>query len=161
MTFQRGQWVRHPKCPDWGIGEVLSQEGETVHVHFGKEGMKKLNTQYVSLELAEMPAGSRNEKKGIATLPNVDMGRVEAFCLQFHEEMKDNRSNTDDGKMGLNVLRDMRERGNLSRSTKHQLLAWCHTEGNAYQRGVGLAQQICREVYGLVPTREELESETR
>ena len=32
-------------------------------------------------------------------------------CNQFHEEMKSNRRNTDDGKMALNVLSDIRLKG--------------------------------------------------
>ena len=157
MTFQRGQFVRHPKCPDWGIGEVLSQEGDTVHVLFQQVGKKKLITRFVNLQLAEAEASFRIEWAGVRAQSNVDIGKLEAICLQFHEEMKDNRSNTDDGGMGLNVLHDMKERGDLTRTTRRQLLAWCHTEGPVYQQGVGLAQNICREIYGRVPTRGEVE----
>jgi len=157
VTFQRGQFVRHPKCPDWGIGEVRSQEGETVHVRFQQVGKKKLDTRFVNLQRVEAEAGFRIERAGVRAQSNVDMGKLEALCLQFHEEMKDNRSNTDDGGMGLNVLHEMKDRDDLTRTTRDQLLAWCHTEGPLYQEGVDLAQNICREIYGRVPTRDEVE----
>jgi hypothetical protein len=156
MTFQQGQWVRHPVRPDWGIGEVLGQEGEAVRVFFQQAGEKKLNTQFVSLEVVEAPADLSNQRPGINARPTVDMRKLEGLCLQFHEEMKDNRRGYDDGGMGLNVLRDMSERGGLTRATRQQLFAWCHTEGSVFQRGVDLAQQICREVYGRVPTSGEV-----
>ncbi len=50
----------------------------------------------------------------------------------------------------------MRENGDLTRDTRLQLFQWCHT-GGAFQRGVDLAQEICREIYGRVPNKEEIE----
>ena len=161
MTYQQGQWVRHPKCPDWGIGEVLGQDGDTVSVLFQQIGLKKLNTQHVSLEVVNAPADLRNQRPGIHALANVDMRKLEVLCLRFHEDMKDNRKGYDDGGMGLNVLRDMKGIGDLTRDSRLQLFRWCQT-GGVFQRGVDLAQEICREVYGRVPTKEEIEiSESR
>ena len=156
MTFQQGDWVRHPKCPDWGIGEVLGQDGDTVRVLFQQKGEKKLNTQYVNLEAVEAPVDSRNQCPGIHARRTVEMGKLEVLCSQFHDEMKDNREGSDDGKMGLNVIQDMKGNGDLSRATRQQLFAWCHTEGSVFQRGVDMAQKICREVYGRVPTKDEV-----
>ena len=90
---------------------------------------------------------------GVRTALSLD--KLETLCLRFHEEMKDNRPNSDDGKMALNVLRDIESMGELTQTTKQQLLAWCHTEGTLYRRGVNLAQNICQELYGRIPTREE------
>ena len=70
--------------------------------------------------------------------------------------MKDKRPNSDDGRMGLNVLKDLNEFAYLTRRVQKQLFAWCHTEGSFYQTGVDLARQLCREVYGRVPTRDEI-----
>ena len=150
--------MRHPKCPDWGIGEVLGQDGDTVRVRFQQKGEKKLKTQYVSLEVVEAPVDSRNQRPGIHARRTVEMGKLEVLCSQFHEDMKDNRAGVDDGKMGLNVIHDMKRNGDLSRATRQQLFAWCHTEGSVFQRGVDPAQQICREVYGRIPTKDEVKN---
>jgi hypothetical protein len=156
VTLQQGQWVRHPKRPEWGIGKVLGQDGKTVHIFFEQVGKKDINTQYVDLEVAGAPAKVSYQGARIHVRPGVDMKKLEALCLLFHEEMKGNRKGFDDGGMGLHVLRDMKERGDLTGSTKRQLFAWCHTEGSVFQRGVDMAQQICREVYGRVPTKQEV-----
>jgi hypothetical protein len=151
--------VRHPKCPDWGTGQVLGEDGDIVSVVFQEEGVKRLSTRFVNLELVEAPAGSGAEWPSIRPQTGVDLDRLEAVCLLFHEEMKDNRKTTDDGRVALKVLQDIKERGDLLRSTRRQLFSWLYTAGNPYQRGVDIARQICKELYGRVPTREEVESE--
>src|SRR4051812_9790349 len=50
-----GMVVRHPKRPEWGPGEILSIEGDTVRVRFrdvpALDGpTKSLNLQYVDLQ---------------------------------------------------------------------------------------------------------------
>jgi hypothetical protein len=146
--------VKHLKRPDWGLGRVLGQEGETVSIQFQNVGVKKLNTGFANLEIVDKLEELPDVRPGIHPRPGVDIQKLETLCKQFFEEMKDNRKSSNDGSMGLKVLREMGERGDLSDATRKQLLAWCHTEGSVYQRGVGLAQQICQEVYGRVPPRD-------
>lgn len=157
-VFKRGQVVRHPNCSEWGSGEVLGQDGEKVRIFFEHAGEKKIDTKIVNLELVEGQSATPVPRSGVRAQPHVDMAKLEALCSQFHEDMKDNRPNSNDGKMGLNVLRDMQQMSDLSRTTRRQLLSWCHTEGSVYLRGVDQAQAICREVYGRVPTRAEMDS---
>jgi|ERR1700730_2605381 hypothetical protein len=149
-NFQQGQWIRHPKCPDWGVGEIVGVEPDAVLVVFENVGERKINTRFVALEITDAPK-NRNPK-----LVTVVGANLERLCTEFHELMKDNRPNSDDGGMGLNVLKDLRERGHLTKRVQKQLLAWCHTEGTVYQVGVDLARQICRQIYGRVPTRDEI-----
>lgn len=155
MAFERGQWVRHPKCPEWGAGEVVEQDGDKLRVIFSAVGEKRLDLDYVALELADAPPNSASYFSSFRSLPALDLKRLEKLCSEFHEEMKDNRPNSDDGKMALNVLEDVKRNGDLSRATRRQLLAWCHTDGFLYQRGVDMARRICNEIFGRVPTREE------
>lgn len=127
-----GQWVRNP------------QSGE-----------RKISTRVVELELIEPPTERNHSLKIVLTAPTTNLN---SLCSRFHELMKDNRPNSDDGRMALNVLNDINELGYLTRRVQKQLLAWSHTEGPIYQDGVDLARQICRELYGRVPTRDEINS---
>ena len=50
MAFQKGDRVKHPVMPDWGVGEVLeTAEGINVCVFFAEVGEKKLSLNYVDL----------------------------------------------------------------------------------------------------------------
>lgn len=50
MAFQKGDRVKHPGMPDWGVGEVLeTAEGINVSVFFAEVGEKKLCQTYVDL----------------------------------------------------------------------------------------------------------------
>lgn len=50
MEYVKGERVRHPKKPEWGLGEVVEDSTEkSVTVFFEHEGEKKLATQYVKL----------------------------------------------------------------------------------------------------------------
>jgi hypothetical protein len=152
VNFRQGQWIRHPKCPDWGVGEIVGVEPDAVRVVFESVGERKISTQFVALELVDPP---ENRDPWPLAVVNANLERL---CTEFHELMKDNRPNSDDGGMGLNVLQDLKERGYLTKRVQKQLLAWCHTEGSVYQAGVDLARQICRQIYGRVPTRGEINS---
>jgi hypothetical protein len=147
-----GQWVRNPRCPDWGIGEIIGVEQDSVRVVF-ESGERKISTRVVELEMIEPPTQRDHSLKIVHDTPTANL---KSLCIAFHELMKDNRPNSDDGRMGLNVLKDLNELGYLTRRVQKQLFAWCHTEGTVYQAGVDLARQICREVYGRVPTRDEI-----
>jgi hypothetical protein len=158
MEFQKGQFVKHRTRAEWGIGKVIGAEDSVVRVLFPQEGEKKLDVRYASLEIVEeLPPEWKSEHGELHPKVSINLGELESLCSSFYNEMKDNRPNTDDGKMAQNVLRDMQARGNLTRASTRQLFAWCHTTGNPYQRGVDAARQICRAIYGRVPTPKEIE----
>lgn len=46
-----GAFVRHPRCPDWGIGQVQSAVGTRVTVNFEHQGKVVLDIRYVTLEV--------------------------------------------------------------------------------------------------------------
>ncbi len=48
--LEPGVWVRHPKQPDWGDGQVQSVIGERVTVNFEHVGKVLVNTRVVTLE---------------------------------------------------------------------------------------------------------------
>ncbi len=50
-----GQWVRHPDCPDWGLGQVQSVAGERVTVNFEHAGKRLVIVGVVTLEQVEAP----------------------------------------------------------------------------------------------------------
>jgi hypothetical protein len=50
MAFQKGDRVKHPVMPDWGIGQVLeTSEGININVYFAEVGEKTLSQNYVDL----------------------------------------------------------------------------------------------------------------
>ncbi|WGF86870.1 DUF3553 domain-containing protein [Marinivivus vitaminiproducens] len=49
-----GTLVRHPECPDWGIGQIQSVVGPRVTVNFEHEGKVVLNLARVDLEIVEV-----------------------------------------------------------------------------------------------------------
>lgn len=51
MPFPVGDRLKHPKKPDWGLGEVTASEGGYVTVYFVDAGEKKLSLKYVDLQL--------------------------------------------------------------------------------------------------------------
>ncbi|MBZ5719625.1 MAG: DUF3553 domain-containing protein [Acidobacteriia bacterium] len=155
MEILVGSWVRHPKRPDWGVGEVLGKDADRVQVCFSVAGEKTIDTRFVQLEETQAPLGVEIDRLGHPIRPDIDPAEVKRLCDQFHEQLKDRRSTTDDGKMALRVLDDLEKKNCLSVSTMKQLFSWCHT-GASYQEGVDLAQQICTALYGRVPTKTEL-----
>lgn len=42
-----GAYVRHPQCPDWGIGQVQSAIGTRVTVNFEHAGKQLINTAVI------------------------------------------------------------------------------------------------------------------
>jgi hypothetical protein len=49
--FIKGSKVRHPKCPDWGVGEVLSEEkSNKLEVLFENAGIKVISLLHINLE---------------------------------------------------------------------------------------------------------------
>ncbi len=49
-----GCTVRHPACPDWGLGQVQSVVGDRVTVNFEECGKVVLNLSVVSLDLVDL-----------------------------------------------------------------------------------------------------------
>ena len=54
--FCPGDYVRHPKQPDWGLGQVQSAIGHRVTVMFENAGKVLVDTRVVALEPAEPEA---------------------------------------------------------------------------------------------------------
>jgi len=46
-----GTYVRHPACPEWGLGQVQSVVGQRVTVNFEQEGKVVINGARVLLEI--------------------------------------------------------------------------------------------------------------
>lgn len=44
-----GTFVRHPKHPEWGLGQVQSAIGNRVTANFEHAGKKLINTDVISL----------------------------------------------------------------------------------------------------------------
>jgi hypothetical protein len=53
--FEPGAYVRHPKKPEWGFGQVQSAIGTRVTVMFEHAGKVLINTAEVGLERLEAP----------------------------------------------------------------------------------------------------------
>lgn len=49
--LQPGMLVRHPKHPEWGVGQVQSNIGGRVTVNFPEEGKVVIDTAVVDLEM--------------------------------------------------------------------------------------------------------------
>ncbi len=55
MAIEPGQWVRHPRQPDWGLGQVQSAIGDRVTVNFEHAGKVLVNVRVVALEPCDIP----------------------------------------------------------------------------------------------------------
>jgi hypothetical protein len=53
--FEPGQYVRNPRQPDWGLGQVQSAIAEKVTVMFENAGKVVVNTTQVTLDRVENP----------------------------------------------------------------------------------------------------------
>jgi len=45
-----GCWVRHPACPEWGVGQVQSAAGTRITVNFEHAGKVLIDARHVALE---------------------------------------------------------------------------------------------------------------
>jgi hypothetical protein len=54
--FEPGLYVRHPKKPEWGLGQVQSAIGGRVTVMFEHAGKVVIHTDQVDLERLDGPA---------------------------------------------------------------------------------------------------------
>jgi hypothetical protein len=96
--FQKGQRVRHPGMPEWGLGEVLENScGEKVTVFFVDAGSKILGLQYVSPErikgdaaksvfLDNLVAGAKQGSHKHQPLPVALTRFKKLFPLGFYDE---------------------------------------------------------------------------
>ena len=53
--FEPGAYVRHPKKPEWGRGQVQSAIGDRVTVMFEHAGKILVNTSQVALDRLDEP----------------------------------------------------------------------------------------------------------
>ncbi len=51
--LEPGMFVRHPRAPDWGLGQVQSNIGGKVTVNFENEGKVVLDGRKVALVIDE------------------------------------------------------------------------------------------------------------
>ncbi|GAB6854605.1 DUF3553 domain-containing protein [Asaia astilbis] len=51
--FEPGQFVTHPDCPDWGVGQIQSVTGDRVTINFENQGKVLVNTLRVDLIVLE------------------------------------------------------------------------------------------------------------
>jgi hypothetical protein len=51
--LEPGQFVRHPACPEWGLGQIQSVVGSRVTVNFEHAGKVLINAAVVGLEPAD------------------------------------------------------------------------------------------------------------
>ena len=143
--MQMNRKVTHPGKPDWGIGEILSREGNVATILFEHAGRKTINLSYVRLQEAE---GQASHKLGgeIGQLVNIDINAIRRLCDQWHAEFGDSTA--------LHVVSDLRQFKYLSNGTARNLLRWAHQEENKRVRD--LAQQITKAIYGRLINLQEL-----
>lgn len=51
MFLEPGQFVSHPDCPEWGIGQVQSNQSGRVTVNFPDAGKRVFAAGSISLKL--------------------------------------------------------------------------------------------------------------
>ncbi len=139
------KFVTHPSRPEWGIGEVLSIEGNTATILFELAGRKTINLAYVKLQPAE---GQASHKLGgaINQVANLDVMAIRKLCDRWYADAGDSTP--------LHVISDLRRFGYLTNGTARNLLRWAHQDEN--RQAKELAQQITRAVYGRLINLQEL-----
>ena len=151
MHYVVGQYVKHLGQPEWGVGEIVDLLGDEklrVYSSQAKE-YKSLSRKYAQLEIVDRASAS---SPTIGRKINVE--RIVHLCDLFYSDMNANRPNCDDGGLALEIKKDLQSRGEITNRTKKRLLAWCHTDGNLYERGVEIARRICLTIYGCIPPRD-------
>lgn len=60
MPYAKGDWVKHPDKPEWGLGKCLEDSSSsTVRVFFDHVGEKQLSLAHVTLKLATSTQAKR------------------------------------------------------------------------------------------------------
>lgn len=93
--LRKGDRIKHPKKPEWGVGEVLEgQRNDKVRIYFGRlAGVKRLNIQYVTLErvsgkeaddpmLRNIALPGEDSKTRIKSTRSLDEA-IESFLTEF------------------------------------------------------------------------------
>ena len=149
MHYAIGDRVRLPNKQEWGIGLVEYMPGDgKVHIRFRQAGLKQLDIKKAAIEVVD---------KGYVYRLGSNHGRnlegIFRLCHALHAAMSPNRKGKDDGNVGLAIIRDLLDLGELRPSTRKQFLPWCHT-GGAFIQGEPIAREICVLIYGRVLPRE-------
>jgi hypothetical protein len=55
LALAPGDFVRHPKRPDWGLGQIQSMIGTRITVNFENAGKILMDGSVIELEPAEPP----------------------------------------------------------------------------------------------------------
>ena len=55
LCFSLGDFVIHPRQPDWGLGQIQSLVGMNVTVNFEHAGKQMINCALITLEVAPQP----------------------------------------------------------------------------------------------------------
>jgi len=84
-----------------------------------------------------------------------DISEAQRQCRLFIDMMENNRPNCDDAGVARHVLKQLDLHGKINSTTRERLFRWCDTQGTLYQRGVPIAREICRALYGKVFGRGE------
>jgi hypothetical protein len=48
--LEPGMLVRHPQCPDWGLGQVQSRAGHRITVNFEHQGKVVIDGRVIALQ---------------------------------------------------------------------------------------------------------------
>ena len=139
------KFVTHPAKPDWGIGEILSTEGNVATILFEHAGRKTINLSFVRLEPAE---GQAAHKLGgeIAQVASLDVNAVRRVCDQWYSEFGESTA--------LHIVSNLRQFGYLTNGTARNLLRWAHQVEN--KRAQELAKTITKSIYGRLISLQEL-----
>jgi len=139
------KYVTHPAKPDWGVGEILSTEGNVATIVFEHAGRKTINLSYVKLQAAE---GQASHKLGgeIAQVANLDIHAIRKLCEQFYADFGDS--------VAMHVISDLRKHGYLTNGTARNLLRLAHQSEQKHIQD--LAQQITKLIYGRLINLQEL-----
>jgi len=84
-----------------------------------------------------------------------DIPRAKQLCVQFINEMAENRTGKDDAGVARKILADLATYGEVLPRHRQRLSWWCHTNGSVFKRGIRLAQEISMALYDRVIPREE------
>ncbi|HWR16436.1 MAG TPA: DUF3553 domain-containing protein [Terriglobales bacterium] len=137
--------VTHPAKPEWGIGEILSTEGNVATILFEHAGRKTINLSYVKLQPAE---GQAAHKLGgeISQVAKVDVNAIRKYCDQWYGSTGESTA--------LHVVSDLRKFGYLTNGTARNLLRFAHQPENTQAKEI--AQQITKAIYGRIINMQEL-----
>lgn len=156
MNLSKGQYVRHPKKPDWGVGEILEViSGTKVRVDFETVGEQKLDLRYVTLEPVEDAEAESLQSRRLNPSPlrKIDMDKVRSLCELFIAELKHHRTGYNDAGVAEQILVELSQLGRLRPATSRWLAKWCDT-GGIFSGGMPIAQDISRAIFGRVIERE-------